>query len=211
MDVSTGVIDTQNETFGKRLKAKRKANGLTLIELAKLSSVSASTISKVENGGVSPTYDVILKLAAGLSASVSEMFGESASTPEKGPSPSGWQVVGRPDECDLLDTENYEHRYLCSNLRTKIMVPVLVKIKAKSITEFGELMRHGGEEFVFVLKGQVEIHSEFYSTAVLNKGDFAYLDSTMGHAYVSGSDEDAEILCICAGQLAIGDNNQIVI
>ncbi len=53
--------------FGKRFKARRKAQKLTLTELAHLSSVSASTISKVENGAVSPTYDVILKLARGLS------------------------------------------------------------------------------------------------------------------------------------------------
>ncbi len=211
MNASVGATQAEEETFGQRLKARRKAHNLTLTELAKHSSVSASTISKIENGGVSPTYDVILKLAAGLSISVSEMFGETMPDSNEGPRPSGWQVVGRPDEYDLLDTENYEHRYLCSNLKTKRLLPVLVRIKARSITEFGELVRHDGEEFIYVLRGKVELHSAFYATVILNVGEYAYLDSTMGHAYVSGSEEDAEILCICAGQVLFESDEKTVI
>ncbi|MDA7430092.1 XRE family transcriptional regulator [Primorskyibacter aestuariivivens] len=211
MNVSARETLPEEETFGQRLKAKRKARNLTLTELATRSSVSASTISKVENGGVSPTYDVILKLAAGLSIPVSAMFGETISESNEGPRPTGWQVVGRPDEYDLLDTKNYEHRYLCSSLKTKRLLPVLVRIKAGSIAEFGELVRHDGEEFIYVLRGTVELHSEFYATVVLNVGEYAYLDSTMGHAYVSGSKEDAEILCICAGQVSLESDEKTVI
>lgn len=186
-------------TFGKRLKARRKAQKLTLTELAQLSSVSASTISKVENGVVSPTYDVIQKLAHGLSSSVSDMFGDTALEPAaKTRGPSGWRMIGRKDEYELLETDNYAHFYLCSNLRTKSMVPCVVHIKAGSLTEFGTLIQHGGEEFVYVLKGEIEIHSEFYTSEKLGEGDYAYLDSTMGHAYVRGSDTEAVILCVCA-------------
>jgi len=211
MNVSDTKAQPDEQTFGQRLKARRKARSLTLTELALRSSVSASTISKIENGGVSPTYDVILKLAEGLAIPVGEMFGETIIDTNEDPRPSGWQVVGRPDDYDLLDTENYEHRYLCSSLKTKRLLPVLVKLKAGSIAEFGELVRHDGEEFIFVLQGKVELHSEFYATVVLNVGDYAYLDSTMGHAYVSGSDEDAEILCICAGQVSFESDAKIVI
>lgn len=186
-------------TFGKRFKARRKAQKLTLTELARLSNVSASTISKVENGVVSPTYDVIQKLAHGLSSSVSDMFGDAALEPAaKTRGPSGWRMIGRKDEYELLETENYAHFYLCSNLRIKSMVPCVVHIKAGSMTEFGALVQHGGEEFVYVLKGEIEIHSEFYTSEKLGQGDYVYLDSTMGHAYVRGSDAEAVILCICA-------------
>ena len=194
-------------TFGKRFKARRKAQKLTLTELAQMSSVSASTISKVENGAVSPTYDVILKLAHGLSCSVSEMFGEPVDPAASTRAPSGWQMIGRKDDHVLLETDNYEHFYLCSNLRAKLMVPCVVQIKAGSLTEFGALTQHSGEEFVYVLKGEIELHSEFYTSAKLGEGDYAYLDSTMGHAYVRGSDAEAVILCVCAGRNA-GDELQ---
>ena len=199
MNAPDTVAGQTAAAFGKRFKARRKAQKLTLTELAQLSSVSASTISKVENGAVSPTYDVILKLARGLSSSVSEMFGEPLEPAASIRQPSGWQMIGRKDEYELLETDNYEHFYLCSNLRTKSMVPCVVHIKAGSLTEFGALIQHGGEEFVYVLKGEIEIHSEFYTSEKLGEGDYAYLDSTMGHAYVRGSDAEAVILCVCAG------------
>ncbi len=189
----------ESESFGKRLKSRRKARQLTLSELSQLSNVSASTISKVENGAVSPTYDVILKLANGLSTPVGEMFGDvEPGKPSEGP--RGWQTIGRKGESERIDTANYEHHYLCSNLKMKSMVPVVVNIKAGSVEEFGELTRHSGEEFIYVLKGTIELHSEYYAPAVLSEGDYAYLDSTMGHAYLRGGKGEATILCICAGQ-----------
>ena len=196
------VQDTapDGRSFGRRLKARRKARHLTLNELSNLSNVSASTISKVENGAVSPTYDVILKLARGLSVPVGDMFGGEDAAAPVGGGPSGWQAIGRKGESERIETGNYVHHYLCSNLKMKSMVPCLVHLKAGSVTAFGALTRHSGEEFIYVLNGRVELHSEFYATAVLEEGDYAYLDSTMGHAYVREGRADATILCICAGQ-----------
>ena len=201
MDTPVKSLTEKGTAFGVRLKARRKTNQLTLTELSVLAKVSASTISKIENGAVSPTYDVILRLANGLSMSVNEMFGDSLERATTN-GPSGWQLIGRKEEFEALDTDNYAHHYLCSNLKMRSMVPVLVKIKAGSISEFGELTTHSGEEFVYVLEGKVEVHSEFYAAATLNKGDYAYLDSTMGHAYIRGSEQEATILCVCAGQTA---------
>lgn len=198
MNISN-TLDGQKNSFGARLKARRKAQSMTLTELAKLSSVSASTISKVENDAVSPTYEVIVKLARGLSATISEMFGEPTQSAPVGRAPQGWQVVGRKGEGEKIETETYDYLYLCSELLVKSMVPCIVRIKAGTLGEFGPLARHRGEEFVYVLKGKIELHTEFYSATVLNEGDFTYIDSTMGHAYLKASDEDAVVLGVCAG------------
>ena len=79
------------------------------------------------------------------------------------------------------------------------MIPILTRIRAKSVGEFGELVHHAGEEYIFVLEGRVEIHTEFYDPIVLEAGESIYLDSTMGHAYVAaeGCDE-ASVLGVCS-------------
>jgi transcriptional regulator with XRE-family HTH domain len=200
MNATTDPRHLGVDSFGRRVKARRKAIKLTLADLALLSSVSASTISKVENGIVSPTYDVIMKLAQGLGADVSDMFGSTASVPPGERGPSGWRVIGRKNEYELIETENYEHHYLCSVFKSKRMVPIIARLKADSITKFGELIKHGGEEFIYVLKGRITLHSEFYTPAELGEGDYAYLDSRMGHAYLRSGDADATVLCICADQ-----------
>ena len=88
---------------------------------------------------------------------------------------------------------------MCPELRHKRMVPTVTRVRAKSIEEFGELVHHPGEEYIYVLQGPVEIHTEFYEPVVLQTGESIYIDSTMGHAYVApkGHDE-ALLLGICS-------------
>ena len=79
------------------------------------------------------------------------------------------------------------------------MIPVLTRIRAKSVSEFGELVHHSGEEYIYVLEGRIEIHTEFYDPIVLEAGESIYIDSNMGHAYVAaeGCDE-ASVLGVCS-------------
>ena len=55
-------------------------------------------------------------------------------------------------------------------------------------------MRHGGEEFLFVLTGTLWLYTEFYEPTEMRRGDSAYRDAAMGHNVVSTSQEDAMIL-----------------
>ena len=65
-----------------------------------------------------------------------------------------------------VTTPNYDYFYLCTELRRKRMIPVITKIRASSREEFGELVRHAGEEFIYVIKGRIVVH-----TAVLRPRD----------------------------------------
>jgi len=88
---------------------------------------------------------------------------------------------------------------LCAELRRKRMIPVLTRIRAKSVSEFGELVHHSGEEYIYVLEGRVEIHTEFYDPIVLEAGESIYIDSNMGHAYVAAEGcEEASVLGVCS-------------
>ena len=90
---------------------------------------------------------------------------------------------------------DYDYHYLCTELRRKRMIPVLTKIRAKTLQQFGDLVRHAGEEFLYVVKGRVVVHTEFYDPTTLDEGHSMYIDSTMGHAYLVGEGhDDAEIL-----------------
>jgi quercetin dioxygenase-like cupin family protein len=80
------------------------------------------------------------------------------------------------------------------------MVPIITRIRAHSIAEFGEPVRHQGEEFIFVLEGTIEVHLQFYTSVILTTGQGVYLDSTMGHAYVAKDCESALVLAVCSGE-----------
>jgi hypothetical protein len=84
---------------------------------------------------------------------------------------------------------------MCPDLRNKRMIPIFGRPRARTLEEFGELVRHAGEEFIFVLTGRVEVHTEFYEPVIVESGQCMYIDSGMGHAYLlaPGCDEASAV------------------
>lgn len=80
----------------------------------------------------------------------------------------------------------------------KKFIPIFVEIRAHSIEEFGKLVRHSGDELIYVLEGQLEVHTEPYAPIALSKGESAYLDSTMGHAYIARGACACRVLAVCS-------------
>jgi hypothetical protein len=98
-----------------------------------------------------------------------------------------------------VNTPNYDYYYLCTELRRKRMIPIITRIRAKSLAEFGDLVRHPGEEYIHVIQGSIDIHTEFYDPVTLSEGEGIYIDSNMGHAYVAaGNCDEAVVLGICS-------------
>ena len=98
----------------------------------------------------------------------------------------------------MHQTDQYDYEMLCTDLANKQFVPLKARVKANTIARFSDMLSHPGEEFVYVLSGEVELHTQFYAPTRLVAGDSAYFDSTMGHALLKASDEDAEVLWICS-------------
>ena len=133
---------TAAHELGARLRHLRKSRQLTLNALAKLSGVAVSTISKIENGALSPTLDKVLRLANGLELSIGQLIGEEQIEDDKRP-PNSRFLPAREGEGIVIDTQNYEYRYLCAELTNKQMIPIHARIKASGLQEFGPLERHG--------------------------------------------------------------------
>lgn len=199
---------TTSLDLGPRLRKLRRARRLTLSELASRSEVAISTISKIENGALSPTLDKVQRLASGLNLTIAELIGEGGAGAAD-PAPNSRLMAARADDGIVIDTQNYEYRYLCSGLKGKRMMPIRARIKARTVADFGTLERHGGEEFLIVLEGSVVVHTEFYAPVTLNRGESIYLDSTMGHAYLNAGDTEAEVMCICTEPLRPQDTQNL--
>ncbi|CAB3635309.1 hypothetical protein LMG3431_01490 [Achromobacter pestifer] len=64
----------KQSALAQRLRALRQERDWTLKQAAAATGVSASTLSKIENSLLSPTYDNLIKIAAGLDLDVAELF-----------------------------------------------------------------------------------------------------------------------------------------
>ncbi len=188
------MADGVKSGLGDRVRQLRKQNGWTLNQVSAMTALATSTLSKVENNQTSLTYDNLLKLAEGLGMDIAELFATEEIRPI-----NGRRTITRHGEAQPQPTPNYDYHYHSTDLLRKRMVPIFVQVKARTIKEFGDLLRHSGEEFIYVLEGAIEVHTEFYEPVVLEVGESIYLDSSMGHAYVSVGDGDAKILGVCSG------------
>jgi transcriptional regulator with XRE-family HTH domain len=182
--------------IGAKLRSLRKHRRLTLGALSKRAGYSVSALSKMENERLGLTYDKLARLAIALEVDMSTLFTDAE--PVEGPQAVGRRSVARKGSGKSVSTGNYDYLYVSTELSRKQMVPIVVKIHATSIEEFGPLIRHGGEEWIYVTKGEVEIHSEFYQPERLQEGDSIYLDSRMGHAFISMSKDGAEVVSVCS-------------
>lgn len=177
--------------LGQRVRDIRVDRNWTLEQAAKQTGLARSTLSKIENGLMSPTYDALKKLATGLEISVPQLF-----TPPNTRDANGRLVTTKAGEGTAHPTTTYEHEMLAGALTNKAMLPYRTRVRARSIEEYDGWVRHDGEEFLLVLTGVVCLYTEFYEPIEMRRGDSAYYDATMGHNVISTSQEDATILWV---------------
>ncbi len=177
--------------LGKRVREIRLSRNLTLEEASQLTGLARSTLSKIENEQLSPTFQAVQKLARGLNIDIPQLFASAKESRS-----AGRRDITRAGQGRAHPTPTYEHEILASQLINKRMLPYKSTVRARSFDDYPNWVRHEGEEFLLVLSGKVRFYSEFYEPADLEAGDSSYYDSSMGHALISISAEDAEVLWV---------------
>ncbi len=184
-----GQVEELN--LGQRVRELRKARNWTLEQAAKKAGLARSTLSKIENEMMSPTFDAVRKLAQGLGISVPQLF-----TPAKGDKVLARRTITRAGEGKHHPTTTYDHEMLATEIVQKRMLPYRAVVRARKFEDFDGWVRHDGEEFLYVLTGIIVFYTEFYEPIEMRRGDSAYYDAAMGHNVVSASQEDAVILWV---------------
>lgn len=193
-EVSQPEASVEPLQLGKRVRAIRLSQKLTLDEASKKTGLARSTLSKIENEQISPTFAAVTKLVNGLGIDIPQLFAQ----PSKQIRAGGRRDITRRGEGQLHPTTTYEHELLATELSGKKMIPYRTTIRARTFDEYQEWVRHDGDEFLLVLCGSLLLYTEYYQPVELFEGDSAYYDAEMGHALVSTSEADAVILWVTA-------------
>jgi transcriptional regulator with XRE-family HTH domain len=183
---------------GSVLKSLRTQRGWTLAEVSRRTGLPVSTLSKVENGKMALTFDKLTRISEGLDIDIARLFGHGASD-EVVAGVTGRRSITRAGEGESIETVVYRHLYPAADLLNKRLIPIIAEVRARSLEEFGELIRHSGEEYAFVIEGEVDLYTDLYAPVRLSAGDSIYFDSGMGHAYVAAIDGPCRVLSICSG------------
>ncbi|WP_410014585.1 helix-turn-helix domain-containing protein [Sodalis sp. C49] len=189
---------TTEQDFGKRIKAMRVERRWTLEQVAKNCGVSISTLSKIENGQVSASFDTITKIANAFDLSFSDLFRQNASSAANARPPvAGRRTVTRAGEGLVFTNAHYIYNVHAEELTHKGMIPIVMQITAREAPPQDQWSCHEGEEFIYAISGTTILHTAWYAPLCLLPGDSAYIDSSMPHAFVTQGEQDASILSIC--------------
>jgi transcriptional regulator with XRE-family HTH domain len=156
-----------------RVRKLRVRQGWTLQRLADACGVTRSLLSKIENGRAAPSVATLTRLAAALGVPVSALLEEGG---------EATTVVARPGRGRgngwTSTDKGYRFRPLCAERVEKLMQPLLFVAERGKVR--GGALRHGGEEFIYVLEGRMR-YRVGRSTHELGPGDALYFDAEEPH------------------------------
>lgn len=185
------LTEAELKQLGLRIRRIRKTQHSSLQDVSKETGLSVSALSKVENGKLSLSYGKLISLSNGLGIDIRQLLngGDEGSGVAR-------RSITRKGRGQQISSVNNNYTTLFPEVLSKRFFPFLMQIKSHSIEEYGPLTRHKGEEMIYVLEGKVEFHSEHYQPELLEVGDSLFIDSSMGHGYLSATTTDALVLSV---------------
>jgi transcriptional regulator with XRE-family HTH domain len=172
-------------SLGTALRALRRRNGWTLSEVSQRTGFSVPTLSRVENSHLSLSYEKLIRLSDGLDANIGELFVPAENRSSPGAGTPGRLTINRRGDGELTSSGNADFRHLSADVIGKRLIPLLVQVRARSLEEFGHLERRQGEEFIYVIAGEIEVCTDLCAPFALKAGESAHLSGCVGYACVA--------------------------
>ncbi|MEE4217803.1 MAG: XRE family transcriptional regulator [Xanthomonadales bacterium] len=185
-----------DSSVGKGIKRYRLKHHWSLKRLSQECGIPISTLSKVENGQMSLKIEKLMSVCAALDIDVMQLVSPAETEPPQ-KVVTARRSVTRKDQAVVSRTENSTYEYHAHDLSHRLLVPAVIEVMPHRKPD---MIKHQGEEFIYVLEGRVEAQTEFYEPTILEVGDSIYIDSTMGHNLRALDGKPARVLNISSGR-----------
>jgi transcriptional regulator with XRE-family HTH domain len=185
--------ESKDLRIGEKVRELREKRGLSLQDMANRTGYTSALLSQVENHLISPPLGALIKIAKSLEVKVGTFFGEE---------PRESYAIVRRDERKHISRyaskEGVSYGYVYESLgfdkKDRQMEPFLVTLEPATVKS-EKLSTHDGEEFIFVLEGEMEAILGGHKD-VLHSGDCIYYDSTIPHKVQCHRDIPTKILAV---------------
>lgn len=174
----------------RKIASLRQQRGWTLKEASEASGVSASTLSKIERGDLSPTITTLQKIASGFGLDVIQLL----SSEEQAPRLLGRRSITRARAGSVHQSRTCINEVMCHDLKHKRMTPLCTTVSARSVDDYSTWPKTDAEIFLFVVKGTLVVNSRLYEPIELGEGDAMYYDASTEHIWTTKGPQDAVVL-----------------
>ena len=178
---------------GEKIRELREKKGLSLQDMAGRTGYTSALLSQVENHLISPPLGALIKIAKALEVKVGTFFGDE---------PRESYAIVRRDERKHISryaskegvSYGYSYESLGFDKKDRQMEPFLVTLEPATVKS-EKLSSHDGEEFIFILEGEMEAILGDHKD-ILYPGDCIYYDSTIPHKVQCHREIPTKILAV---------------
>lgn len=181
--MSDSVVQISN-----RIRELREISDISQQELANKLNISLETYMEYENANVGIPISTLYEIAGYLGVEFSELL--TGSTPRL----HNYCYVKKGEAPFIERFKGYQFQNLAYNFRNKKVEPLLVTIEPEENKEMS-LVTHGGQEFNYVLEGQIKIILGS-SEIIMSEGDSIYFDPTIPHGQAAVDNKPGKFLTI---------------
>ena len=179
---------------GQHVKEFREKTGLTLQQFAEKVGISSALLTQMENRMVSPSIWTSIPIANAFGTTVSSFIGGKPEAEYSVVRKEDHSTVSRVGLKDGGGKTPYIYESLGAGKAGRKMEPFFLKLQPMSEPPTARSV-HAGEEFLYVLSGEVEAFLG-NRTELLKAGDSIYYNSTTPHHVHSASREEEAIVLV---------------
>ncbi len=163
-------------SLGERIKKARESRGLTLKDIRSRTGISANVLKQVESNELTPPLGQLIKLGKALDMKMGYFISPGVDKPLTVVRKDQRRMVSRYGEKKSA-VYGYYYESLAAEKGNRVMEPFIVTLLP---TGKEELSTHDGQEFIFVLNGEMKVQVG-KQVEVLQAGDCVYYDSNKPH------------------------------
>ena len=173
-----------DKSFGGQMKQLRQAKKISMESLASRTGFSERYLKGIEEGITVPPVSAVIQIAKALSIDAGSFLS------------AGNREISEKKrrESFFKRTQAYSYKTLTPHAETKHMKAFLVTIDPKQDHQMVEY-RHEGEEFLYVLKGELEVDVGG-NPYLLKRDQTLHFDSGLSHKLHNLSDEEAKLIVV---------------
>lgn len=189
-EVEESTAREEAVSHGEKVRSSREKQGFTLEELGSKTGIEPEILGQLERGEAYLPLGQLIRLSKALSLKMSEVIstGEEPFTVVRADQRRTFSRFGKSKEA----SHGYEYESLAPNKKDRTMEPFVVTLHPAASDEPSS---HDGQEFIFVLEGEMEVVVDDFRD-VLKPGDAVYYDSTSTHRVRAHGDKPARILAV---------------
>lgn len=185
---------SEMNTVGRKIQQIRENEDMSVEKLAQLSDTSVEMITNIEKGALVPSLTPLLQIARALGVRLGTFLDDDPhDTPVLVKSGRSDKVIRFSGNGDQNENVTLDFHSLAANKADRNMETFIIDVYPPKDEEL-KTSSHEGEEFIYVLKGDIEIiyGKEKYE---LSAGDSIYYDSVVPH-HLHAVNDDAQILAV---------------